>query len=199
VAALATGPRLAALLDAERALDAALAELRRRRLAYGDDPADWPAVHAAATAAHHAAHAAIRDLLPAGHADVDELELRAGVAGALDRLEAAAGDAYLRLADAADAATREALRLRALPPRPDDHAGHRPSLRAMFNRPRGRARERAILELAGHLLARRVAPGATLGLLESWDRDRCRPPLGAGRVEELLRWVADRQQGGKGR
>jgi hypothetical protein len=49
------------------------------------------------------------------------------------------------------------------------------------------------MSLAGHLLAVGTRPGVTLGLLESWDRDHCRPPLGADEVERLVRWVAARQ------
>lgn len=127
--------------------------------------------------------AAALDLAAAVVPDEDTLERAASALGA---------DALRAVEDAADALAEA-----------DRIAGERDTgdydemaLRALFNHPhdvRGTKRKPMVLSLAGHLTAMRVRPGTALGLLESWDRDRCRPPLGGEVCEELLRYCARKQ------
>jgi hypothetical protein len=124
------------------------------------------------------------------------LDLAAAVAPDEDTLERAVSamgaDVLRAVEDAADALA-EADRIAG---ERDTDESDELALRVLFNHPhdvRGTKRRPMVLAIAGHLTAMGVRPGVSLGLLESWDRDRCRPPLGGEVCEELLRYCARKQ------
>jgi len=174
------------LVDAGARAEAARAHAKRCQLAVGADPLDARELRIAARDAAYAAH----DVKLARLGPTPELPLddcwHERVAEQLGELRMP----YLHTMSAADDAHGEAHRLAEAPSPPTTDGL---ALHALFERPQGRLRERTVLRLGGHLLARGVDPGVAVGMLEAWDADRCTPPLGSERVEALLRWVARRQ------
>jgi hypothetical protein len=198
----ATAAELRRLLKADRAaLNAVFDRHRRCRASHGLDPLDRPAIAMAgvtgigsvAEAIHDGHRPATPELIAAIDAG-DTAAIRAIEAEILDREFAPGlGSLYLATAALRDQADRIARKLRRAPERTD--RGSRAVALALhaFLDACGDERRHYVLSLAGHLLAVGVRPGVALALLESWDRDHCKPPLGGQVVDELVRWVAGRQ------
>jgi hypothetical protein len=55
------------------------------------------------------------------------------------------------------------------------------------------ARNQAVAQIAGHLLARAVDPFVTLELVLAWNRNRNRPPLGDGEVARTVNSIARKE------
>jgi hypothetical protein len=177
------------LHEAHTQLVAECAVQRRRRLV-STDPTDAFDLRAAA----ERTEAALLDLdaavLPDQERDEDH-HYRERVMSLLTNAAPGAADLYMRvIADTADA-LNEADRLQDA--RDPGTEYDRLSLRALHHHPRGPERAPAVLSLAGHLMATGTRAGVALALLEAWDRERCRPPLGSEECERLLRYCAHRQ------
>jgi hypothetical protein len=177
------------LHEAHTQLIAECAEQRRRRLV-STDPTDAFALRAAAERTEAALLDLDAALLPDQERD-EHHHYREQVVSLLTAATPGAADRYMRaISDASDALI-EADRLEDA--RDPGAEYDRLSLRALHGHPRGPHRATAVLRLAGHLLAVGARVGCSLALLESWDRDHCRPPLGSDECERLLRYVAGRQ------
>ncbi len=178
-----------AALQRDRArLENVLADHRRRQLAYGLDPLDLPDLRRDAIAP--SMYAIAMDLLD-GRCGC-ELRERGECALILEsKLGTGGGGLWLDVHQLQDDAARLKRRLAAAPER--TQAGHRPSLLALFMHPRPGTRGDTLRTIAGHLLSTGCRPGVALGLLEAWDAQQNRPPLGRLEVERILRWTARKQ------